>query len=102
MALGFLRTSSWKGPSKTDLALRGLVYLAIMVVLAGYLLAQFTGTFRDDVPVKAVFTTVGDALTANSDVKMRGVIVGRVGSIDATTEVSSAGSVRPCDSWPGR
>ncbi|MGH2600234.1 MAG: MCE family protein [Dehalococcoidia bacterium] len=88
MALGFLRTSSWKGPSKTDLALRGLVYLTIMLALIGYTVTKFVGLFSGEVPVQAVFTTVGDALTPNSDVKIRGVIIGRVASIDATTERS--------------
>ncbi len=64
---------------------RGVAYLAVVAVLIGLVLAQFSGTFADRVSVTAVLTETGDALTPGSDVKMRGVLVGRVGSIERET-----------------
>ena len=73
---------------------RGLGFLTAVTVVAGVMVAQFSGTFSDRVTVSAVLSDTGDALVAGSDVKMRGVLVGRVGDIernlgrpDATVEL---------------
>ena len=72
-------------PSRRDLMVRGIAYLAVMAVAIGAVLAQFSGAFTDRVTVTALLSETGDALTAGSDVKMRGVLVGRVGSIERET-----------------
>lgn len=77
-------------PTRRDLMVRGVAYLAVVAVAIGLVLAQFTGTFTDRVTVTAVLTETGDALTAGSDVKMRGVLVGRVGSIERETGKAGA------------
>lgn len=69
-------------PSRRDLMLRGTAYLAVVGVAVALVLARFTGAFTERVSVTAVLTETGDALTAGSDVKLRGVLVGRVGSIE--------------------
>lgn len=69
-------------PSRRDLMVRGTAYLAVVAVAVALVLARFTGAFTERVSVTAVLTETGDALTAGSDVKLRGVLVGRVGSID--------------------
>ncbi|MGQ0624719.1 MAG: MCE family protein [Sporichthyaceae bacterium] len=60
---------------------RGVVFLGVLAALLGLVMAQFSGTFSDRVTVTAQLTDTGDALAAGADVKMRGVVVGRVGSI---------------------
>ncbi|MBA3744408.1 MCE family protein [Sporichthya sp.] len=77
-------------PSRGDLMVRGVAYLAVMAVAVALVLAQFTGTFTDRVTVTAMLTETGDALIPGSDVKMRGVLVGRVGSIERETGKSGA------------
>lgn len=69
-------------PSRGDLMVRGVAYLAVMAVGVALVLAQFAGTFTDKVKVTALLTATGDALIPGSDVKLRGVLVGRVGSIE--------------------
>jgi virulence factor Mce-like protein len=68
-------------PTRNDLMLRGVAYLAVVAVLITLILAQFVGAFANQVRVTAMLAQTGDALTPGSDVKMRGVLVGRVGHI---------------------
>lgn len=70
--------------------LRGVAYLAVIAVLLALVLAQFSGTFAPQVKVTAMLARTGDALTPGSDVKMRGVLVGRVGHITRETGKSGA------------
>ena len=69
-------------PTRRDLMVRGVAYLALLAVGIALVLARFTGAFADRVSVTAVLPETGDALTAGSDVKLRGVLVGRVGAIE--------------------
>lgn len=69
------------GPGRSALVARGVGYLAVIVALIAVLCAQFVGSFTNYLHVTAVLTGAGDALVPGSDVKMRGVVVGRVGSI---------------------
>jgi len=77
-------------PTRSDLMLRGVAYLAVVAVLLALVLARFSGSFADQVKVTAMLTRTGDALTPGSDVKMRGVLVGRVGHIQRETGKSGA------------
>ncbi len=77
-------------PSRRDLMARGVAYLAVVAVAIGLVLAQFTGAFSDRVTVTALLSETGDALTTGSDVKMRGVLVGRVSSIERETGTPGA------------
>ncbi len=64
----------------------GIVFLA-MVVLAGYLVyATFTKKFTDYDRVKVQTTNIGLQLPARADVKIRGVIVGEVLDMSATSD----------------
>lgn len=69
-------------PTRGDLMARGVAYLALMALAVGLVFAQFTGAFADRVTVTAAVTATGDALVPGSDVKLRGVLVGRVAGID--------------------
>ncbi|WP_436701501.1 MCE family protein [Nocardioides sp. BYT-33-1] len=59
----------------------GIVFLVLMLALVWLTHAVFTKRFSDDVPVTVVSERVGLALSKNADVKLRGVIVGRVETI---------------------
>lgn len=69
------------GPSRTRLMTRGLIYLGVVVALIALVLAQFSGAIGKRVEASAQLSNAGDALVTGSDVKMRGVVVGRVDSI---------------------
>jgi phospholipid/cholesterol/gamma-HCH transport system substrate-binding protein len=69
------------GPSRIGLMTRGLIYLGVIAALIALVLAQFTGAIGKRVEVSAQLSDAGDALVSGSDVKMRGVVVGRVDSI---------------------
>ncbi|TQK68781.1 MCE family protein [Nocardioides sp. SLBN-35] len=59
----------------------GIVFLALILAILWLTHAVFTKRFSDDVPVTVVSERVGLALSKNADVKLRGVIVGRVETI---------------------
>ncbi|GAA3549926.1 MCE family protein [Nocardioides daeguensis] len=59
----------------------GIVFLALIVAVLWLTHAVFTKRFSNDVPVTVVSERVGLALSKNADVKLRGVIVGRVEAI---------------------
>jgi phospholipid/cholesterol/gamma-HCH transport system substrate-binding protein len=66
--------------------LLGVVFLAL-VVLAGYLTyATFTQKFTDYDRIKVETTTIGLQLPARADVKIRGVQVGQVLDMSATSD----------------
>lgn len=72
---------SGRGPSTLSFALRGVVALVVVLLVATALLLQSRGVFRDDFPATAIVGNVGDGLPIGSDVKHRGVLVGRVGDV---------------------
>ncbi|WP_297547205.1 MlaD family protein [Amycolatopsis sp.] len=74
---------SGRGPRPITLAVRGICYLAVLAVAVTLLLMQSRGDFTDVFQATAVVSDVGDGLPTGSDVKMRGVLVGSVGSVDS-------------------
>uniref|UniRef100_UPI00036A316E MCE family protein n=1 Tax=Saccharomonospora saliphila TaxID=369829 RepID=UPI00036A316E len=66
--------------------LLGLLLVALMVGGVALSVAIYNKSFTDFVTVRLQAGTVGNQLGPNSDVKVRGLIVGRVGEIDTTTE----------------
>jgi len=69
------------GPSRAGLMTRGLIYLGVVAALIALVLAQFTGAIGKKVDVSVQLSDTGDALVTGSDVKLLGVVVGRVDSI---------------------
>lgn len=59
-----------------------LVLLVVVALIAAGLLAWGKGIFRDDVRVTAQVDDIGGALAAGADVKVKGVLVGRLSSIE--------------------
>jgi phospholipid/cholesterol/gamma-HCH transport system substrate-binding protein len=77
-------------PTHNELVFRGVLYLAVMLTAIGVLCGQFAGVFTDKFVVRASLTDPGDALVSGSDVKLRGVVVGRVGSIKRSLDTPGA------------
>ncbi|MCF7553092.1 MCE family protein [Pseudonocardia sp. WMMC193] len=65
-------------------ALRGLVFVLVIALLLGLAVAQYAGAFRGGVPVTLHVDRVGTQLNEKADVKIRGLIVGRVEQISTT------------------
>lgn len=79
--MGLLR-SRHRDPTRRDLAIQGLALLGVMILLCGLLALKLRGGFSGSVPVTAELTTAGGALRTGVDVKMRGMVVGKVSAID--------------------
>lgn len=73
--------ASGRGPSTHSLAVRGVVALAVIALVVTLLLLQYQGAFEDSFRATAMVSSVGDGLPVGSDVKHRGVLVGRVGEV---------------------
>lgn len=67
--------------TRQDYAKRGLVTLVGVAVLLGLLFMRSTGTFGGPERVSAELADAGGSLGKGADVKVRGVIVGKVGGI---------------------
>jgi virulence factor Mce-like protein len=70
------------GPSRNDLVVRGLMLIAVFVVLILVMAASLRGAFADTSEVSTRLDTAGGAIGPGSDVKMGGLIVGRVASVE--------------------
>lgn len=71
-------------PSPRSQALRGTLILALCLGVVGLLLAKSFGRFDTVVPVVAELDSAGGALEVGAEVKLDGVVVGEVTSIDGT------------------
>ncbi|MBF6192399.1 MULTISPECIES: MlaD family protein [Nocardia] len=74
-----------RGPSALALFVRGLVLVVLTVAVVSALLLKSTGRFDDKVEVTALLEQLGDGLPARSDVKFRGMLVGRVAEVAPST-----------------
>lgn len=80
--------------TRSDLAKRGLVTLAVIAVLIGLLFTWTSGIIGGPDTITARLTNAGGSLVKNADVKMRGLIIGRVTSVtrDSAPECVNGGS----------
>lgn len=69
-------------PSRRQLALQGAVVLGVVVALLVTLVLKLNGVFSDRVPVTAQLESAGGAIRSGVDVKMRGMVVGKVVSVE--------------------
>jgi phospholipid/cholesterol/gamma-HCH transport system substrate-binding protein len=60
---------------------RALVLLVVLALVGAFLLAVGRGMFRDEVVVSADIDDIGGSLTTGADVKLHGVIIGRLTTI---------------------
>jgi phospholipid/cholesterol/gamma-HCH transport system substrate-binding protein len=68
-------------PRRSELAARGLVVAVVLALLLGLAYARGTGNIGGDPGVSALVRNAGGSLRPGSDVKISGVIVGRVTDI---------------------
>lgn len=68
--------------TQADLAVQGVVFLIAAVLACGFLALKLQGSFDDTIPVTARLATAGGSLRAGVDVKMRGMVVGKVAAVD--------------------
>src|SRR5690349_8832359 len=73
------------------LARRGLIVLVALAVIGVFITLRSNGTFGSKPHVSAVVADAGGALRKGSDVKMGGVIVGKVSAVERDTR---SGGVR--------
>jgi virulence factor Mce-like protein len=59
-------------------ALQGLAFVAVMVALISLAVAKYTGAFTAGVPVTLEVAAAGTQLSERADVKVRGLVVGKV------------------------
>ena len=71
-----------RGVTRQQLARRGILVLVGLLVIAGLYSLKSNGTFGQSPHVTAEVATAGGALRSGSDVKMNGVIVGKVKGIE--------------------
>ena len=74
--------SRHRDPTRRDLAIQGLALLGVMILLCGILALKLRGGFSDSVPVTAELSSAGGSLRTGVDVKMRGMVVGKVTGLD--------------------
>src|SRR5436190_17101414 len=67
------------------LARRGIIVLVALAVIAALISLRSNGTFGSKPHVSAVVADAGGALRKGSDVKMGGVLVGKVSSVERDT-----------------
>ena len=70
-----------RGLPTATLARRGLLALLLVIVVVAVLLMQYRGVFRNTFPAVALVTDLGDGIQPGADVKLRGALVGAVGSV---------------------
>lgn len=68
-------------PRRQDLARRGVVVVVVFAVLLGFAYVRANGALGGDPEVSAVLRNAGGSLRPGSDVKISGVIVGKVTDI---------------------
>lgn len=68
-------------PTRHELAIQGAVVLTVMAAMLMVLVLKMNGAFSDRVPVTAELRSAGGAIRSGVDVKMRGMVVGKVTSV---------------------
>ncbi len=69
------------GPTRAELGVRGLMLLAVFGALVLLMSLSMRGAFADTSRVTTTLDTAGGSISSGSDVKMAGLVVGRVDSI---------------------
>ncbi|SEB30676.1 ABC-type transporter Mla maintaining outer membrane lipid asymmetry, component MlaD [Gordonia malaquae] len=80
---------SGRAPSITNLTLRGIGVLVVVVVAAYFLVSNATGKFEDNKTVTITTDAIGDGLKGGSEVKYRGLTVGKVSSVSVRDQSTS-------------
>src|SRR5690349_16466291 len=89
-------TSRAVGPARGALSrlsnhVYGVGFVVVVVLLVGVSVAAFQGRFSRSVGVVLLTDRVGSQLQVGSDVKLRGLVVGRVSSVSVTARGARLG-----------
>ncbi|RRQ27248.1 MCE family protein [Rhodococcus sp. Eu-32] len=79
-----------ESPSPLKRRLLGMLLFLMIIVFVAWSITSYTKTFKTVVDVDLVTDSVGNALPANADVKVRGLIVGEVRSTSTADGVVTA------------
>ncbi|QIS15999.1 MCE family protein [Nocardia arthritidis] len=74
---------AWRATEKLRVRLLGIAFFVIVALFLWTTIAIYNKTFTDTVKVNLITDTVGNALTRNAEVKVRGVSVGEVRSSES-------------------
>src|SRR5262245_1426476 len=74
------RVQLWRATEKLRNRLLGIAFFVVCALFLGTTVAIYNKTFVETVDVDLITDSVGNALTRNADVKVRGVNVGEVRS----------------------
>ena len=69
-------------------SLQGVAFLLVLVVMLGLTVAKFQRRFESSVPVTLRVARAGSQLEKDADVKLRGIVVGRVASKSANAGIA--------------
>lgn len=87
--MAVLQDPSGRGLSSTNLTLRGIGVLVVVVVAAYFLVGNANGKFDDNKTVTITTDAIGDGLKGGSEVKYRGLTVGKVSSVSVRDQSTS-------------
>lgn len=87
--MAVLQDPSGRGLSLTNLTLRGIGVLVVVVVAAYLLVGNANGKFDDNKTVTITTDAIGDGLKGGSEVKYRGFTVGKVSSVSVRDQSTS-------------
>ncbi|MDQ4054650.1 MAG: MCE family protein [Actinomycetota bacterium] len=93
----FVRPPGRREPRRQDLARRGALVALVFAVLLGLTYVRATGGVGGDPEVSALLRNAGGSLRPGSDVKISGVIVGRVTEVTRAPEGDVRVGVRMTD-----
>lgn len=79
------------GLTATSRRLLGVAFIAAFATLLGMCVAIYNDSFTDVVPVTLHTDKIGNQLRPQSDVKVRGVLVGEVAAVRATSQGGTVG-----------
>lgn len=82
--MGTYQDLSGRGPTHRSLVLWGLILTAAVVVAAIPLTLYSRGAFDDTTQVTLQSDQIGDGLATGADVKYRGLVIGKVTSVEVT------------------
>jgi virulence factor Mce-like protein len=80
--MAIFRSRTHGEPTRRELAIQGVVVLGVILALLGILALKLDGGLSSAVPVTAEMESAGGAIRSGVDVKMRGMVVGKVTSVE--------------------
>lgn len=80
--MAIFRTRGHGEPTRRELAIQGVIVFGVILALLGVLVLKLNGSLSSAVPVTAEMESAGGAIRSGVDVKMRGMVVGKVTGVE--------------------